>query len=204
MPTVVHPVQTPASALGKSLVSPRAAPRAKPLAALLATVLPLAAIVCAGAARGSDLGECAGADIVETSLKNSTSSGYYIPGLKLIIMNRAALDAYAAPVKRFIFAHECAHADPAVAEDEAAADCAAARQGASEGWLGKPEVIQVCAHLARFPADATHAPIAQRCGQIRQCSGLWDAPPGKAALPQLEARVPAENTPLTRLARTMD
>ena len=38
---------------------------------------------------------------------------------------QAVLQAYSQPVQKFIFAHECAHSDPAVAEDEAAADCAA-------------------------------------------------------------------------------
>lgn len=192
MPTVVHPVRSPATALA----SARGTFRTRTLAALVLTVLPLAAIICAASARGGDFGECAGADIVETSLKNSSSSGYYIPGLKLIIMNRAALDTYAEPVKRFIFAHECAHADPAVAEDEAAADCAAAQQGVREGWLGKTGVIQVCAHLARFPADATHAPIAQRCGEIRRCSGLF----GRPSFQDVERRL----LPYERLARAMD
>ena len=170
----------------------------------LALSLAVSAITFATSARSSDLGVCPGADIVETALKNGSSSGYYIPGLKLIIMNRAVLDGYSEPVRRFIFAHECAHADPEVSTDEAAADCAAVKKGVREGWIGKPEVIQVCAHLARFPADATHAPLPVRCRAIRQCSGLWDVPPKAVSAPQLEARAPSEATPLTRLARTMD
>lgn len=145
---------------------------------------------------------------METELKNSGSSGYYIPGLKLIIMNKTILDRYSEPVRKFIFAHECAHSDPAIGTDEAEADCAAVKKGVSEGWMGRPEVIQVCAHLARFPADRTHAPIAARCGYIRQCSGLWDSPAGGKS--EQTARAPAtrpaapDSTPLTRLARSMD
>lgn len=132
--------------------------------------------MCAGVAcaQASDLGQCPGTDKVETELKNSTSSGYYIPGLKLIVMNMTVLEAYAPSVRKFIFAHECAHADPAIADDEVAADCAAASKGAADGWLEKPDVIKVCAHLSRYPADATHPPIAVRCSNIRRCSGLFD------------------------------
>lgn len=172
--------------------------------AALAASLALAPLQVGSA---ESLGTCPGADQVETELKNSGSSGYYIPGLKLIIMNRAVLQAYSVPVQKFIFAHECAHSDPAVGQDEAAADCAAVKKGVSEGWLGRPEIIQVCAHLARFPADATHAPIPVRCTHIRQCSGLYGGPAkhqeqeAKAA-PQ--SPVPADSTPLTRLARASE
>lgn len=167
--------------------------------AALVLSLPLA---LSALSHAEPLGQCPGADQVDAELKNSSSSGYYIPGLKLIIMNRAVLQAYSLPVQKFIFAHECAHSDPAVAEDEAAADCAAVKKGVSEGWIGKPEVIQICAHLARFPTDATHEPIPIRCRKIRMCSGLYEMPrpePGP-----LEARKPEDVTPLTRLARTME
>ena len=158
--------------------------------------------ILANVAVAEPIGTCPGADQVETDLKNSTSSGYYIPGLKLIIMNTTVLQSYSQPVRKFIFAHECAHSDPAVGEDEAGADCAAVKRGVSEGWLGKPEIVQVCAHLARFPADATHAPIGIRCNYIRQCSGLFDK-----ARPQPQQDVAAkqeDSTPLTRLARNLE
>lgn len=162
-------------------------------------------------AEDANLGSCAGVDKVETELTNGSSSGYYIPGLKLIILNKAVLKDYAAPVQRFIFAHECAHADPAIGQDEAAADCAAVRQGVREGWLGKPDIIKVCAHLARFPADATHAPLPVRCAQLRQCSGLYDAPskPVQQEAAVVEPALPRNATdlnvtPLTRLARNTD
>ncbi|HMN38263.1 MAG TPA: hypothetical protein PKD49_11225 [Hyphomicrobium sp.] len=139
------------------------------------TFAPIAFAIIGGvSASAGDLGQCPGVDLVETELKNSSSSGYFIPGLKLIVMNKTVLDNYAPAARKFIFAHECAHSDPAVAEDEMAADCAASRTGASEGWLTRPDVIKVCAHLARFPADATHPPIGVRCGNIRRCSGLFD------------------------------
>lgn len=163
-----------------------------------------------GPSRAGQFGACPGVDQIEAKLENSSSSGYYIPGLKLIIMNMAVLQAYSDSVRKFIFAHECAHADPAVGQDEAQADCAAVKRGVHEGWLGRPEVIQVCAHLARFPADATHAPIHVRCGAIRQCSGLWDDPRTLAARETRQTPVGRDqprrddSTPLTRLARRID
>lgn len=178
--------------------------------ATIALGLGLYASAPLGGAVAGSLGTCPGADQVEAELKNSGSSGYYIPGLKLIILNKTVLDSYSEPVRKFIFAHECAHSDAAIGTDEAEADCAAVKKGVSEGWIGRPEVIQVCAHLARFPADRTHAPLPARCSYIRQCSGLWDDPAQpKAAKPEQTAKAqPArtvpDSTPLTRLARTMD
>lgn len=168
-----------------------------------AVALSLSAGSLVTSAFAEPLGSCPGADQVETELKNSSSSGYYIPGLKLIVINTAVLQSYSQPVRKFIFAHECAHSDAAVGNDEAAADCAAVKRGVSEGWLGKPEIIQVCAHLARFPADATHAPIAVRCNYIRQCSGLFNTPRPSAAQQEAAAK-PDDSTPLTRLARNSE
>lgn len=173
-------------------------------------VLGLAVLVPGGASHAGPFGACPGVDQIEARLENSSSSGYYIPGLKLIVMNISILQSYSDVVRKFIFAHECAHADPAIGHDEAQADCAAVKRGVREGWIGRPEVIQVCAHLARFPADATHAPIHVRCGAIRQCSGLWDDPRTLAA--RETRRTPAgreaarrdDSTPLTRMARRID
>ena len=113
---------------------------------------------------------CPGVDLVETDLENGKSSGYYIPGLKLIILNRTILQSDAESVRRFILAHECAHADPEVGEDEMNADCAASKGGITQGWLGAEDLIKVCTHLSRFPADATHPPIQVRCANIRRCA----------------------------------
>lgn len=122
-------------------------------------------------AGAGDQGRCPGADIVETSLQNGTSSGYYIPGLKLIILNQTILAQYGATVQQFILAHECAHADAAVGEDENKADCAAAKRGVKDGWLkGKQDIIKICVHLSRFPADATHPPVGFRCKTIQRCA----------------------------------
>ncbi len=152
----------------KKRTTTRAIIRHTPLAAILAAACFLAAVPLP--ALGGGALSCPGVDLVETNLENGKSSGYYIPGLKLIILNRTILQSYAEPVRQFILAHECAHADPEVGEDEMAADCAASARGTKEGWLGAQDLIKVCVHLSRFPADATHPPIQPRCANIRRCA----------------------------------
>ena len=133
----------------------------------IALSLSLALIPSSSAA---ELGVCPGVEAVEANLTQASSSGYFIPGLKLIVLNRPLLKDAAVPVQKFIFAHECAHADPTVGEDEDAADCAAAKRGQDEGWIGRTEIIQICVHLGRMPVDATHKPAGMRCANIRQCA----------------------------------
>ena len=128
-----------------------------------------------GRVNAGELGSCPGVEVVEANLKDASSSGYFIPGLKLIVLNRPRLVNDALPVQKFIFEHECAHADPAVGDDEDAADCAAAKRARDEGWLGKTEIIQICVHLARMPVDATHKPAGARCANIRRCSHEADS-----------------------------
>ena len=122
-----------------------------------------------GLAAAGDSSACPGADVVEAELSHGTTSGYYIPGIKLVVLNKTVLNSQAKAVQNFILAHECAHADPAVGSDELVADCTAAKRGVSEGWLGKSEIIQVCAHIAKLGVDATHPPVNVRCANIRYC-----------------------------------
>ena len=134
-------------------------------------------------AMAEDLLTCPGVDIVEADLKHSNSSGYYLPVLRLIVLNRTVLQDFPKPVWKFILAHECAHSDPLIGDDEDAADCAAAKRGAQDGWLGKSEVIQTCVQLSRSSPDGSHMPIATRCGNIRQCSGIDRPLANKVAAP---------------------
>lgn len=146
-------------------------------------------------ARAADYGTCPAADLVETDLKQSSSSGYYIPGLHMIVLNRLILQRYAEPVGKFILAHECAHTDPAIDADEDAADCAAAQRGTQEGWLGKSEIIQVCVHLSHLIPDDRHPPAVYRCANIRRCAAAAaDAPGGYH---EANSQVPSDVTPLT-------
>lgn len=133
-----------------------------------ATTASLVACSLIYSAAAGQLGSCPGVDDVETNLNHASSSAYYLPGLKLIVLNRVILDKYALPVQKFIFAHECAHSDPAVrTEDDA--DCAAAKRGVKEGWFGRSEIIQVCVHIGHMPMDAEHQQVSARCGNIRRC-----------------------------------
>jgi len=164
----------------------------------------LAAIVCVvfGAhvrvAYAESPGSCPGADVVETNLQNGSSSGYFIPHLKLIVLNKRVLEGTAPVVQKFILAHECSHADPVVGDDEMDADCAAAKQGARDGWLGATEIIQVCVHLSHLVVDAEHAPAAYRCANIRRCVAIVKPPP-PPKLPQIASGTPPDEiTPLKR------
>ena len=136
--------------------------------AAIAMFASLSIVAGANVAKAGQLGSCPGVDEVEANLNHVSSSGYYLPGLKLIVLNKTILDRYALPVQKFIFAHECSHSDPAVLNEDDA-DCAAAKRGAKEGWLGRSELIQVCVHLGHMPADAEHKPVESRCANIRRC-----------------------------------
>lgn len=126
--------------------------------------------VSTGISAAGDVAPCPGADVVEAELTHGTTSGYYVHGLRLVVLNKTILNTQAKAVQQFILAHECAHSDPTVGDDELAADCAAARRGVDEGWLGKSEIIQVCAHIAKLGVDATHPPVNVRCANIRYCT----------------------------------
>ncbi len=185
--------------------------KARPRATCAALLAAAFAIAAPPRAEAGDYVSCPGVDHVEAELRDASASGYFIPGLKLIILNKTMLDPAAMAVKKFIMAHECAHADPAVGEDESAADCAAARRGRAEGWIGKPELIQICVHLGHLIPDEKHPPGAARCANIRRC--MAEAPVEEAsATPQTPAPVmplaagghEPDLTPLTRTARMSD
>jgi hypothetical protein len=159
--------------VGKSLISNQAGgqfamTRFMTQAGYLAAVF-ISYSMSTGLAAAGDSSACPGADVVEAELTHGTTSGYYVPGLRLVVLNKTILNNQAKAVQHFIAAHECAHADSNVGNDELAADCAAAKRGVSEGWLGKSELIQVCAHIAKLGVDATHPPVNVRCANIRYC-----------------------------------
>ena len=141
---------------------------------LAAQICRLAAVLLAysmstGIALAGENQSCPGADVVEAELTHGTTSGYYVPGLRLVVLNKTILSTQAKAVQQLISAHECAHSDDAIGNDEMAADCAAARRGVAEGWLGKSEIIQICAHIAKLGVDASHPPVNIRCANIRSC-----------------------------------
>jgi hypothetical protein len=70
-------------------------------------------------------------------------------------------------VRLFVYHHECGHHH--VGGDEVAADCWAARQGATQGWLGPAGIEQICRSFGDRPATFTHPSGASRCASLRRC-----------------------------------
>ena len=79
-------------------------------------VLAAAAVLISATAPAiaDDTGTCPGVDLVETSLENGKSSGYYIPGLKLIILNRTILQNDAPEIFRDFFTETLTDGSPIV------------------------------------------------------------------------------------------
>lgn len=93
------------------------------------------------------------------------TEGMSVPGEGLYL-NPFLLNRQPAPVRMFIFKHECAH--EVVGPDELGADCMAAQSGAREGWLKVSDIGAVCRSFAG-PASETHPSGDERCANIRQC-----------------------------------
>jgi hypothetical protein len=93
------------------------------------------------------------------------TEGMSVPGEGLYL-NPFLLNRLPAPVRMFIFKHECAH--EVTGPDELGADCLAAQSGAREGWLKAGDIAAVCRSFAG-PASETHPSGDERCAHIRQC-----------------------------------
>ena len=93
------------------------------------------------------------------------TEGMSVPGEGLYL-NPFLLNRLPAPVRMFIFKHECAH--EVTGPDELGADCIAAQSGAREGWLKAGDIAAVCRSFAG-PASETHPSGDERCAHIRQC-----------------------------------
>jgi len=93
------------------------------------------------------------------------TEGMSVPGEGLYL-NPFLLNRQPAPVRMFIFKHECAH--EVTGPDEFGADCMAAQSGAREGWLKTSDIDAVCQSFAG-PASETHPSGDDRCAHIRQC-----------------------------------
>ena len=107
------------------------------------------------------------------------SEGMYAPG-EGIYLNPELMSLHPVVIRKFIFAHECAHST--VESDELGADCAAARQGARERWLTQEGIGAVCRDLERRPGDENHPPGKTRCANIQRCfaASTPDKAPDKA------------------------
>ena len=85
----------------------------------------------------------------------------------LLILNPRMLDSLPAPVRLFVFHHECGHHH--VGGSELKADCWAVRRGVDDGWLDGNAVKAVCASFHGAPATPTHPSGARRCHNVDQC-----------------------------------
>lgn len=92
--------------------------------------------------------------------------GMFVPG-EGIYINPELMQYHPVIVRKFIFAHECAH--KTVGGDELGADCAAAQRGARDGWLTEEGIDAICRDLQAVVADETHPPGTVRCANIKRC-----------------------------------
>lgn len=95
-----------------------------------------------------------------------------------LLVNKERFARLPMTLKRYVYAHECAH--QYVGRDELAADCYAVREGRREGWLDENGINEVCGFIGRAKGDATHPEGPKRCDRIRAC--FSGSPAADAAL----------------------
>jgi hypothetical protein len=100
--------------------------------------------------------------VLDTGYKDFGGS---LPGF--LVLNQNLFAGLAAPVKLWIFSHECAH--QSVGQDEVKADCVAVQRGRREGWLNAAGLAQICEFMQSARADRSHFSGGQRCELMRQC-----------------------------------
>jgi hypothetical protein len=95
---------------------------------------------------------------------------------KFIIVNPPLLDKTSAPVKLWIYEHECGHIvhgwnldKGANKADTARADCYGIEKGKREGWLNAKGLDQICDFISAGRTDAMHASGPERCAAMRRC-----------------------------------
>jgi len=95
-----------------------------------------------------------------------------------LIVNRERFSRLPMTLKRYVYAHECAH--QYVGRGELAADCYAVRAGRREGWLDETGVDTICGFIGQAKASPTHPAGPKRCAYIRSC--FSDSPLANTAL----------------------
>lgn len=95
-----------------------------------------------------------------------------------LILNEQRFSKLPMTLKRYVYAHECAH--QYVGRGELAADCHAVRQGRLEGWLDQKGVDTICGFIGQAKASPTHPAGPRRCEYIRAC--FSDSPVANTAL----------------------
>jgi hypothetical protein len=95
-----------------------------------------------------------------------------------LIVNEERFSKLPMTLKRYVYAHECAH--QFVGRSELAADCYAVQQGRRDGWLDEQGVDTICGFIGQAKASSTHPAGPQRCEHIRAC--FADTPGVRASL----------------------
>lgn len=95
-----------------------------------------------------------------------------------LILNEERFTQLPMTLKRYVYAHECAH--QYVGRGELAADCYAVRQGRRDGWLDEQGVETICRFIGQAKASPTHPAGPKRCAYIRSC--FSDSPLANTAL----------------------
>ncbi len=96
---------------------------------------------------------------------NFQSWGGAYPGF--VILNPEWLKGLAAPVKLYVYAHECGH--QYVGRDEEDADCFAVKRGRRYGWLEEEGMEAICAFIGKLKGDSEHFGGSKRCEIMRRC-----------------------------------
>ncbi len=96
---------------------------------------------------------------------NLDDYGAAYPGF--LIMNPKLLARVSAPVKKWIYAHECGHQFRG--PDEETADCFAVQRGRRYGWLTNKGLDAVCKFIAPAKGDMMHLQGSYRCEYMRKC-----------------------------------
>ena len=72
------------------------------------------------------------------------------------------------PIKRWIYAHECAHQFRG--PDEKTADCFAVQRGRRQGWLSPGGVDEICNFIKSAKGDWIHISGPNRCRAMKKGS----------------------------------
>ncbi len=84
-----------------------------------------------------------------------------------LIINPKLMNRVSAPVKKWIYSHECAHQFRG--PDEETADCFAVQRGRRQGWLDEKGLEDICAFIKPAKGDLMHFSGSHRCESMQRC-----------------------------------
>ncbi|MEM8626904.1 MAG: hypothetical protein AAGF32_03095 [Pseudomonadota bacterium] len=86
---------------------------------------------------------------------------------RFLILNPKRFGGLPTAVKRYIYAHECAHQFRG--PDEETADCFAVQRGRRYGWLKPSGLNQICSFISKAESSWMHFAGPKRCKIMRRC-----------------------------------